>query len=208
MTKGGESNLKGSNNSVFGDSCQRGRKYEPKAKGPHHHLILKMIFNWKFQIGILLCSKGGESSTSKMIYQNPLNTKRRISFRGSFVQSKEKHLKQGERISNLENASQNLIHLPLTICKRTLKRIYKRICKNKTCGASVVQNVKNEETIHAYLVSIYIGSIPSNLCTYIMQTSSIMHFYTCFGLCWHQSPKRGRLKGNQAYTQFLNNFGG
>ena len=107
-------------------------------------------------------------------------------------------MKQGEKISNLENASQNLIHLPLTICKRTLKRIYKRICKNKTCGASVVQNVKNKETIHAYLVSIYIGSIPSNLCTYIMQTSSIMHFYICFGLCWHQSPKRGRLKGKQS----------
>ena len=71
-----------------------------------------------------------------------LNTKRRISLRGSFVQSKEKHLKQGEKISNLENASQNLIHLPLTICKRTLKRIYKRICKNKTRGANVVQNVK------------------------------------------------------------------
>jgi hypothetical protein len=28
------------------------------------------------------------------------------------------NLKQGEKISNLENASQNLIHLPLTICKR------------------------------------------------------------------------------------------
>jgi hypothetical protein len=42
----------------------------------------------------------------------------------------------------------------------------------------------------------FIGSIPSNLCTYIMQTSSIMHFYICFGLCWHQSPKMGRLKGN------------
>jgi hypothetical protein len=55
-------------------------------------------------------------------------------------------LKQGEKISNLENASQNLIHLPLTICKKTLKRIYKRICKNKTCGVSVVQNVKNKET--------------------------------------------------------------
>jgi hypothetical protein len=25
----------------------------------------------------------------------------------------------------------------------------------------------------------------------IMQTSSIMHFYICFGLCWHQSPKGG-----------------
>jgi hypothetical protein len=105
-------------------------------------------------------------------------------------------LEQGEKISNLENALQNLIHLPLTICKRTLKGIYKIVCKNKTCGASVVQNVKNEETIQAYLVSIYIGSIPRNLYTYIMQTSSIMHFYICFGLCWHQSPKRGRLKGN------------
>jgi hypothetical protein len=76
-------------------------------------------------------------------------------------------LKQGEKISNLKNDLQNLIHLPLTICKRTLKRIYKRICKNKTCGASVVQNVKNKETIHAYLMSSHIGSIPSNLCTYI-----------------------------------------
>jgi hypothetical protein len=77
-------------------------------------------------------------------------------------------LKQGEKISNLENASQNRIHLPLTICKRTLKRIYKRICKNKTCGASVVQNVKEKETIHAYLMSSYIDSILSNLCTSIL----------------------------------------
>jgi hypothetical protein len=45
--------------------------------------------------------------------------------------SKEKHLKQGEKISNLENASQNLIHIPLTICKRTLKRFSKRICKKQ-----------------------------------------------------------------------------
>jgi hypothetical protein len=42
---------------------------------------------------------------------------------------------------------------------------------------------------------INIGLIPSNLCTYIMQTSLILHLYICFGLCWHQSPKRGRLKG-------------
>jgi hypothetical protein len=105
-------------------------------------------------------------------------------------------LKQGEKILNLENASQILIHLPLTICKRLLKGFTKRICKNKTCGASVVQNVKNEETIHAYLISISIGSIISNLCTYNLATSSIMHFHICIGLCWHQSPKRGRLKGN------------
>jgi hypothetical protein len=42
---------------------------------------------------------------------------------------------------------------------------------------------KIKETIQAYLISIYIGSILSNLCTYIMQTSSNMHFYICFGLC-------------------------
>jgi hypothetical protein len=74
FTKGGESYFKGSNDSVFGDSCQRGREYEPKAKGPHHHHIFKkmMIFNWEIQIGIFLCSKGGETSISKLIYQNPL----------------------------------------------------------------------------------------------------------------------------------------
>jgi hypothetical protein len=110
--------------------------------------------------------------------------------------SKEKHLKQGKKISNFENASQSLIHLPLTICKKNFEKDLQKNLQNKTCGASVVQNVKNEETIHAYLISIYIGSISSNLCAYILQASSNMHFYTCFGLCWHQSPKRGRLKGN------------
>jgi hypothetical protein len=60
--------------------------------------------------------------------------------------SKEKHLKQGEKILNLENASCNFIHIPLTICKRTLKRFFKRICKNKTSGANVVQNVKKKES--------------------------------------------------------------
>ena len=55
----GRKYLKGSNDSVFGDSCQRGRKYEPKAKGPHHHQFQKLsfsksIFNWYpivFKIG-------------------------------------------------------------------------------------------------------------------------------------------------------------
>jgi hypothetical protein len=73
---------------------------------------------------------------------------------GVLFKSKEKHLKQGEKISNLEIASCNLIHIPLTICKRTLKRFFKRICKNKTSGASVVQNVKRKKTIHAYLIKV------------------------------------------------------
>jgi hypothetical protein len=73
---------------------------------------------------------------------------------GVLCKSKKKHLKQGEKISNLENASCNLIHTPLTICKRTLKRFSKRICKNKTSGANVVQNVKSKKAIHAYLMKI------------------------------------------------------
>jgi hypothetical protein len=79
----------------------------------------------------------------------------------------------------------------LTILQKTLKRISKYICENKTCGASVVQNVKRNKAIHAYPMNVQFGLIPSNLCTYLMQTSSIMHLYICFGLCWHQSPKRG-----------------
>jgi phage replication-related protein YjqB (UPF0714/DUF867 family) len=42
------------------------------------------------------------------------------------LKSKEKHLKRGEKISNLENASRNLIHIPLTISKRILKKIFQK----------------------------------------------------------------------------------
>jgi hypothetical protein len=52
-----------------------------------------------------------------------LKAKRRISFRGSFCLVKGKAFETGGEISNLENASYNLIHIPLTICKRILKRI-------------------------------------------------------------------------------------
>jgi hypothetical protein len=104
-------------------------------------------------------------------------------------------LKQGEKISYLENASQNLIHLPLTICKRPCKRISKTFAKTKQVVQAWSKMFNKKKVIHAYLVEITIGFIPSNLCTYIMQTSSIMHLYICFGLCWHQSPKKGRLKG-------------
>jgi hypothetical protein len=68
--------------SVFGDSCQRGRKYEPKAKGPHHHTqILKWFSIGKLQIGILLCSKGGESSIFKIDFLKPSWT-----LRGEFIE--------------------------------------------------------------------------------------------------------------------------
>jgi hypothetical protein len=48
-----------------------GESISPKQKD-RTTTLFKMIFNWKFQIGILLCFKGGENSSSKLIYQNPL----------------------------------------------------------------------------------------------------------------------------------------
>jgi hypothetical protein len=60
-----------------------------------------------------------------------LNTKRRISLRGSFVQSKEKHLNEGEKISNLVNASQNSYSFTFDYLQETLKRISKTFAKTK-----------------------------------------------------------------------------
>jgi cytoplasmic iron level regulating protein YaaA (DUF328/UPF0246 family) len=105
-------------------------------------------------------------------------------------------LKHGEKISNLENASQIHTHIPLTICKKTLKRISKKkFAKTKQVVQAWSKMLNMKKAIHAYLMKMYIGLIPSNLSTYLLQTSSIPHLYICFGLCWHQSPKRGRLKG-------------
>jgi hypothetical protein len=61
---------------------------------------------------------------------------------GEFYLVKGKAFETGGEISNLENASCNHIHIPLTICKRLWKVFPKRICKNKTSGANVVQNIK------------------------------------------------------------------
>ena len=66
MTKGEESTSEGSNDSVFGDSCQRGREYEPKAKGPHHHQFQKLSIFKEVSINWYpIVFKGGASSISK-----------------------------------------------------------------------------------------------------------------------------------------------
>jgi hypothetical protein len=60
--------------------------------------------------------------SSKLIFKTLLNTKRRISLRGSFVQSKEKHLKQGETISNFENASQKSYSFTFDYLQKNLEK--------------------------------------------------------------------------------------
>jgi hypothetical protein len=67
-------------------------------------------------------------------------------------------LKQGEKISNLENALPNLIHLPLTICKRSLNGLTKEFAKTKHVVQAWSKMLNKKETFHAYLVSSFIGS--------------------------------------------------
>jgi hypothetical protein len=66
----GKKEQKGSNDSVFGDSCQRGRKYEPKAKGPHHHQIQKLSFSKEYFQLVSYCVQKGE----KVVFQNNIST--------------------------------------------------------------------------------------------------------------------------------------
>jgi hypothetical protein len=132
---------------------------------------------------------------SKLISKTLLNTKRRISLRGSFVYSKEKHLKEGEKISNLENASQNLIYIPLTICKKTLKKNFQNICKTKQVVHAWSKMLKwIKQSMHIlwmYKLVQFQVTFALTFCKLVQ----LLHLYICFGLCWHQSPKRGRLKG-------------
>jgi hypothetical protein len=71
----------------------------------------------RFQIGIHL--------------KTLLKAKGRISFMGSFYLVKGKAFETGGEISNLENSSRNLIHIPLTICKKIFEKTLKRFAKTK-----------------------------------------------------------------------------
>jgi hypothetical protein len=104
----------------------------------------------KWSFSNLLCSKGGESSIFKTC-KTHFNTKRRY-LGGVLLKSKEKHLKQGRKFRNLENASFNLIHVPLTICKMFWKEFYKGIAKTKPVVQMRSKILNKKKTIHAHLL--------------------------------------------------------
>jgi hypothetical protein len=62
---------------------KRGRN-EPKAKGPHHHQFQKLSVEY-FQLVSYCVQKGEKIVFQKWYIKTLLNTKRWISFRGSFV---------------------------------------------------------------------------------------------------------------------------
>jgi hypothetical protein len=71
------------------------------------------------------------------------------------------------------------------------KDLQKEFAKTKHVVQAWSKMLRIKETIHAYPMLVIIGSILSNLCTYILQTSLIMHFYTCFG-CVGINHQKGR----------------
>jgi hypothetical protein len=135
-----------------------------------------------FQIGTTL---------SKLISKILLNTKRRILLRGVLFSQRTSIWNRGRKFQ----ISKMLLKILFIYLWLFAKGLWKEFAKTKHVVQAWSKMLKMKKSIHAYLIRIYIGSNLSNLCTYIMQTSSIMHFYICFGLCWHQSPQRGRLKG-------------
>jgi hypothetical protein len=104
-------------------------------------------------------------------------------------------LKQGENFQNLKMLLE-MIFLYHWLFAKEFEMTFPKKCKNKLSGANVVQNVKLEESNHVCLEILSIISFQINYAHLTkMQTSYICTLCIFFGLCWHQSPKRGRLKG-------------
>jgi hypothetical protein len=90
-----------------------GENIKPKAKGPHHNFKKIrnkdlfgfhkcLFFNWYLVMTISSIGTHRDKFSKLVSFKTLLKIKRSISFRGSFVFSKEKHLKQGEKFQILK----------------------------------------------------------------------------------------------------------
>jgi hypothetical protein len=69
--------------------------------------------------------------------------------------------------------------------QKVLKRILQRICKTKLVVQEWSKILNKKKTIHAYLVEIIIGLIPSNLCTSLcklVQFCTFIFALVCVGI--------------------------
>jgi hypothetical protein len=110
MTKGEDSTSRAPMIPFLAIHAKGGESMSPKQKDrTAPPPISKTSCFQEYYLLVSYCVQKGEKAVFQKCYiKTLLNTKRRISFRGSFVKSKEKHLKQGKKISNLENALQIL----------------------------------------------------------------------------------------------------
>jgi hypothetical protein len=194
MTKGEEKYFEGSNGSVFGDSCQRGRKYEPKAKGPHHHLFQKLRVSKNIINCFSYCVQKGE----KVVFQNDISkpswTLRGGSHLGGVLFSQKKGIwNRGRKFQSWKCFAKSYSFTFDYLQKNFEKELQNSLQKqNMWCKRGPKRYIRKKQFMQVFILAQFQATFALTT----MQTSSIMHFYICFGLCWHQSPKRGRLKGN------------
>jgi hypothetical protein len=78
------------------------------------------------------------------------------------------------------------------------KKLWKDFPKEFATPKLVVQGwskmLNKRKAIHSYLVRLSIGLIPSNLCTYRMQTSSFLHFIYLLWFVLASIPKKGEIE--------------
>jgi uncharacterized membrane protein YbjE (DUF340 family) len=92
--------------------------------------------------------------------------------------------------------------------KELWKGFTKEFAKTKHVVQAWSKMSKIEETIHAYLISIYIGSIQSNLCNFILQALEVFIFILALVCVGINHQKGGDWKGIRLTPIFLINFGG
>jgi hypothetical protein len=113
------------------------------------------------------CVQKGE----KVVFQNwylktLLNTKRRIHLGGFLFSQRKSIWNRGRKFQILKMLRKILFIYLWLFAKGLWKEFTKEFAKTKHVVQAWSKMSKVKETIHAYLISIYIGSIPSNLCTY------------------------------------------
>jgi tryptophan-rich sensory protein len=79
--------------------------------------------------------------------------------------------------------------------QKDFEKNFQKLCKTKQVVQAWSKISNKKKAIHAYLVEIIIGFITSNLCTYLMQTSSIFALLYLLWFVLASITKRGRLKG-------------
>jgi hypothetical protein len=88
----------------------------------------------------------------------------------------------------------------LTICKRLWKDFLKGFAKTKQVVQMWSKILKKRKAIHSYLVRVSIGLITSNLFTYLMQTSSFLHFIYLLWFVLTSITKKGEIEREMGLT--------
>ena len=136
-----------------GESMSPKQKDRTTTKFQKHQISKIKVFKL-----ISYCVQKGEKVGSSKLAKPSWTLRGEFYLGGVLFKSKEKHLKQGEKISNLKNALQNLIHLPWLFAKELWKEFTKEFAKTKHVVQTWSKILYKKETFHAYLVSSFIGS--------------------------------------------------